>query len=84
MKPLIESRENCDLIVQNMLKIFFECEKQWKTSKLETLRNDVFAGKKIWKEVNKLRKDSEIKEKLILGMKTLSYKKQSGLMHCLR
>lgn len=46
-----------------MLKIF-KCEKQWKTSKLETLRNDVFAGKEDMKrEVNKLRKDLEIKEK---------------------
>ena len=68
-----------------MLKIFFKCEKQWKTSKLEKFRNDVFSGKEDMKrDVFKLMKDLEIKEKLILGMKALSYKKQSGLMHCLR
>lgn len=49
-----------------MLKIFFKCEKQWKTSKLETFRNDVFSGKEDMKrEVFKLMKDLEVKEKLI-------------------
>ena len=68
-----------------MLKIYFKCEKQWKTSKLETFGNDVFSGKEDMKrEVFKLMKDLEIKEKLIFGMKALSYKKRSGLIHCLR
>lgn len=48
--------------------------KQWRTSELEKLWNDVFEGKedikKKKKEVTKLRKDIKIKENLISGMKT--------------